>query len=149
MTACGDGELATLVDREGLSGAAVLRLDEGYAVAARARGGGAEVIAFLRDEDAGWQVQRLAHAGSSDDELVQLISYGGETGEVWNTFVYGLAGPDVSRVVLEGRPGPGGQVIDGAWVIALQQKDLAPADIRWRFLSASGGTLRTGSGITP
>ncbi|MGH2456833.1 MAG: hypothetical protein ACRDHD_11335 [Candidatus Limnocylindria bacterium] len=145
LAGCQD-DIASLAAREGLAGGSIVRLSEGYAVAARARGGRAEVLAFLFDGER-WSVQALASADVTGSESVQLVSYDGETGEEWNTFVYGLAGPSVSRVRLAGRLGVGGQVVDGAWVVALRDRGLGPADIHWSFVSAQGGALRVGSGL--
>jgi hypothetical protein len=149
LQGCGPPGVEAVVARAGVRGEAVVRLEARYAVAARTVGSGAEVLAFLESDDGEWSVQQLASAELAGPNGVQMISYGGETGETWNTFVYGVAGGEVSRVVLDGRPGAGGQVIDGAWVIALRERDLEPGDIHWRFLSARGGVVASGTGITP
>ncbi|HET6380657.1 MAG TPA: hypothetical protein VFH63_06425 [candidate division Zixibacteria bacterium] len=149
LAGCGPSGFEALVAEYDLRGEAVVRLGPDYAVAARALPGGAEVIGFLRQENGEWTAQQLASSELAGPNGVQMVSYGGETGEEWNTFVYGVAAREVSRVVLEGRLGEGGQVIGGAWVVALRERDLGPRDIHWRFLSARGGVLASGSGITP
>lgn len=74
---------------------------------------------------------------------------GAETGDAWNTWVYGVAPDAVSRVDVMGFDGEGGRVVDGAWVIVLRERDLTPMDIQWRFLDPVGAVLESGSGIFP
>jgi hypothetical protein len=80
-------------------------------------------------------------------DRVDLVSYGGETGEEWNTFVYGTAEPGTARVELEGFDGLGGQVVDGAWLIVLREKDVTPEQLHWRFVRADGTVRRDGTGL--
>lgn len=82
-------------------------------------------------------------------DRVLLLSYGGETRQEWNTFVYGTAEPGTVRVELVGFEGLGGQVVDGAWLIVLRETDVTPDQLRWRFLRADGSVRREGSGIGP
>ena len=82
-------------------------------------------------------------------DSLHLISCGGATGEGWNTFVFGTAAPGTLRVELPNFPDQrGGTVVDGAWIIALREKDLTPQDIEWRFIG-SDGEVRSGVGIFP
>lgn len=79
----------------------------------------------------------------------RLYTLDGDTGVEWNTFVYGAAAPGVARVEID-RPGAvGGEVIDGAWLITLRDKGLAPDDLHWRFLDPSGTVLASGTGVFP
>ena len=95
-----------------------------------------------------WETQGLASAELLGGQgLVWLYSAGGDTGDEWNTYVFGIASPDVSRVEVEGVDGVGGQVADGAWVIASREKDLTPDDIDWRFVDPYGAVLASGHGI--
>jgi hypothetical protein len=80
-------------------------------------------------------------------DRVDLVSYGGETGEEWNTFVYGTAEPGTARVELEGFDGLGGQVVDGAWLIVLRERDVAPEQLHWRFVRPDGTVRRDGTGL--
>lgn len=81
---------------------------------------------------------------------LRLLTYGGNTGQAWNTFVYGVADSSVARVVIDGyADAVGGVVVDGAWVVALQEKDLSPDQIHWRFLSQDGHLVEAGSGVFP
>lgn len=127
---------------------AVVRLSNDRAVAARAEGTSVAVMDFTHGE-ATWRVQRIASSETDGDAGLYLMTMGGETGEEWNSFVYGIAPPDVSRVSLEGLEGQGGQVAAGAWVIALHLKDVKPDDLRWRFIDAAGAILLSGEGIFP
>ncbi len=85
-----------------------------------------------------------ARAGT---DTVYLLSYGGNTGGDWNTFVYGTAASGIARVELDLPGGVGGRVIDGAWLVALPDKEVAPDQLHWRFLAADGGTVREGQGL--
>jgi hypothetical protein len=78
---------------------------------------------------------------------VNLLSYGGETGDEWNTFVYGTAVPGAARVDLDWPGGVGGAVVDGAWLVVPPDKDVRPDDLTWRFLDAGGTELVRGDGI--
>ena len=63
-----------------------------------------------------WETQGLASAELLGGQgLVWLYSAGGDTGSEWNTYVFGIASPDVSRVEVEGVDGVGGRVEDGAY----------------------------------
>jgi hypothetical protein len=87
--------------------------------------------------------------GRRGTDSLHLISYDGETGDAWNTFVYGTAAPGTVRVRLAGFPDQrGGMVVGGGWIIALREKGLGPDDIEWAF-EADDGTVRTGTGIFP
>jgi len=49
--------------------------------------------------------------------------------------------------VLSALGGSGGQIVDGAWVVALVQRDLDAEDIDWRFVDAEGAVLESGVGV--
>ena len=78
---------------------------------------------------------------------VNLLSYGGNTGERWNTFVYGNAPLNVARVELDLPGGLEGQVIDGAGVIALPDSDVTPDQLHWQFLGPDDEVVLEGDGI--
>jgi hypothetical protein len=78
-----------------------------------------------------------------------LISTAGETDAEWNSYFYGTASESVSRVSVEGLEGAGGQVVDGAWVLAFREKDLAPSELQWEFLDARGRIIDSGTGLFP
>ena len=135
---------------QGLAPAAVVRLAENLAIAARNDGGRVRVIEFRMDEEERWVTREIA---ASDDgggpSSAHLFSSGGETGEEWNSFFYGTAPPSVSRVTVDGFQAEGGQVVEGAWVVALREKDANPDQVRWEFLDAFGGVIDSGTGIFP
>jgi hypothetical protein len=107
-------------------------------------------IVAIRSRDGQWVGTPLSSSQSEiGSDSLHLISYGGATGEEWNTFVFGTAQPGTARVELRGfLDQRGGTVADGAWVIALREKDLGPEDIEWRFVG-DDGAVRTGIGIFP
>jgi len=111
---------------------------------------GRVTIVAVRPVDGAWSASPLTTSpGAPGTDSLHLLSWGGATGEEWNTIVYGTAAPGTVRVVLDGYPDQrGGMVVDGAWVIALREQDLGPPDIRWTFIDADG-TTRTGTGIFP
>ena len=148
-SSCLPTSLEHAVSGEGLSPVAIVRLSMDRAAVARRDEADVEVIEF-RKEDGAWVTQRLARSaiGSAGSSL-NLVSLDGETGDEWNTWVYGTAPDTVSRVNLVGLGGEGGRVVDGAWVIVLRDRGLTPADIQWEYLDALGATVESGAGIFP
>lgn len=150
LVACSPPSLEEQVRAQGIAPAAVVRLAEILAVAARDDGGRVRVIEFRMDDDERWVTQEIAAADDGGGpSSAQLFSSGGETGEAWNSFFYGTAPPSVSRVTVDGLQAEGGQVVEGAWVVALREKDVAPDQVRWEFLDAFGGVIDSGTGIFP
>ena len=126
-------------------------VDVGTAALAPAVGSDGKVtIVAIHRQDGEWVTSSLTSSPGPDGaDSLHLFSYDGETGEEWNSFVYGTAGPGTVRVELEGFPDQrGGTVVGGAWIIALREKGTGPEDIRWRFI-ADDDAVRTGTGIFP
>lgn len=148
-SSCLATSLEQVVTTEQLSPAAIVRLSMDRAAVARRDDGDVEVIE-LRQERGTWVTQRLARfpIGSATSSL-NMMSLDGDTGDEWNTWVYGTAPQTVSRVELVGLGGDGGRVVDGAWVIVLRDRGLTPADIQWKFIDALGATVDSGKGIFP
>lgn len=107
-------------------------------------------IVAIRLLDGAWVATPItASPGRIGTDSLHLVSYGGATGEDWNTFVFGTAAPGTERVELAGFPDQrGGRVVDGAWIVALRERDVGPGDLEWRFI-AGDGSVRTGAGIFP
>lgn len=119
------------------------------AVAARMIDGRVEVL-VARPRESGEPGAASTIASSparAGTDTVNLMSYGGNTGEDWNTFVYGTAASGIARVELDLPGGVGGQVVDGAWLVALPDKEVAPDQLLWSFLAADGATVREGQGL--
>jgi hypothetical protein len=132
----------------GLAPESIVRLTDEWAVAARRDDTNVRVMSLSPDPDGNWTSGMLASGTGSGPPTVHLISAGGETATEWNTYVYGTAPVGASRVTLTGFETEGGQVVDGAWVLALRDKDVAPTDLEWQFLDALGRVIDSGSGIT-
>jgi hypothetical protein len=149
VSSCLPTSLEHAVSSQRLSPAAIVRLSMDRAAVARRDDTDVEVIEF-REEDGVWMTQRLARfaIGSAASSL-NLVSLDGDTGDDWNTWVYGTAPESVSRVDLIGLDGEGGRVVDGAWVIVLRDRGLTPADVEWEFLDALGATVERGVGMFP
>lgn len=107
-------------------------------------------IVAIQWRDGEWVASRLSSSqGPVGIDSLHLIAYGGATGDEWNSFVFGTAEPGTVRIELSGYPDQrGGTVAEGAWVIALREKDVLPGDVEWRFI-ADDGAVRTGVGIFP
>ncbi len=150
LVACSQPELDDLVRDAAVKPEALVRLSDSVAVAAKPIGDGARVLYFHEVEDGGWQAQEIGRssAGSTSGSLA-LVTGGGEAVGEWNSFVFGTAREEVSRVLLTGFDGEGGQVVDGAWVIALRDQELTPNDLHWTFVDAFGAVLDSGTGIFP
>lgn len=140
-------DLGSVARDEGIPVEAIVRLDEGFAVAARRSGSDVEVVAF-QETGGDWDVQVLASA-PADEVSAHLVSMGGDTGDEWNSYLYGTAPASASRVVVAESVTAGGQVTDSAWVLAFREKDLHPDQLSWSVLDATGAILHSGSGITP
>ena len=147
LSACTGVTLGTIAESEGVDRDAIVALDDGSAVAARISGNRVEVVAFRFEEDS-W-VADVAAAGKAGEMTAHLVSLDGQTGEQWNSFFFGTAPAGSSRVLVEGHDARGGQVTDGAWVIAFEQKGLRPDQLSWRVLNAAGAVVEQGSGIMP
>jgi hypothetical protein len=141
-------DLGAVARDEGISADAIVRLDDTFAVAAQRAGSRVEVVALLRTADDEWETQVIA-SGRTDEVSAHLVSAGGDTGDEWNSYLFGTAPASASRVVVAEFASSGGQVTDGAWVLAFREKDLHPDQLSWSVLDATGAILHSGSGITP
>ena len=133
----------------GFAEAGIVGLDDEAAIALR--DGATVVVKVVRREGDRWVSSAItSHRDSGNEPSVHLVSYD-NTGDAWNTFVYGSALPGVSTVRLEGFPQQaGGRVgADGTWLIVLPDEDVAPPQLRTKFLSATGAVLFSGEGIFP
>jgi hypothetical protein len=79
---------------------------------------------------------------------VRLLAYGGQELEAFNSFVYGTADRRISKVAVNMPGAIGGNVVDGAWLVALPQPDVLPDQIHWQMLDAAGAVRYEGVGIT-
>ena len=85
-----------------------------------------------------------------DPPTIHLITFSGETGMTYNSFVFGLAPPGARTFEVAGQPDPiGGVVQRGTFVIALKAKDLLPQQLNWTFRNPAGDVVARGSNITP
>lgn len=148
LVACGRPSIEEQVRAEGLAPASIVRLAEDRAVAARRDASNVRVVE-LRGESGEWVVEEIASSEHGGGASAHLLTAGGETDDEWNSFFYGTAPPAVSRVLVDGFDPEGGQVVDGAWVLVLPDKDLVPGDMHWQFIDAFGQIIDSGTGIFP
>lgn len=148
LSACGRSDLPSVLRSEGVPPDAVVRVADDAAFAADARGNTVRVLYFSQDEAGAWTSQTVGSATRDQGTTVRLVTLGGETGLRWNTYVFGTASDEVSRVELEGFSESGGQVVDGSWVIVLPDRDVTPRDLNWRLVDSSGALIDSGRGIT-
>lgn len=141
-------DLESIARAASVEPAALVRLSETFAVAAHRSGSRVEVVAFQRDRDGKWVPQVIA-GGAGGETTAHLITMGGQTGEEWNSFLYGTAPVTASRVTVAGLHAAGGRVSDGAWVLALRQKDAHPTLLSWSVTDANGVVIGSGTGVTP
>lgn len=147
LSSCGSPSLGQLAETEGVAPDAIVRVEDDLAFAARVSDGRITVLSFDGSEGT-WVAEAIAGASVAEPgTTVGLFTLGGETGERWNTWVYGTASSSASRVALGGFDGEGGQVADGAWLIVLEDKDVAARDLEWSVLDALGAILDSGTGI--
>lgn len=124
---------------------AVVHLDDA-AAAAVVEGGSVKVLVARPGTSSPSPI--TSGAASAGVASVRLMSYGGETGEVYNTFVYGMAPAGAASVSLSWPVDAlGGHVWDGAWLIVLKDKDVLPEQLHWQFKAADGSVVAAGDGI--
>jgi hypothetical protein len=149
LVSCAGPSLEQLLAAEDLPPAALTRLSMERALVAVRDGRSIRLFEFREEQD-DWVRQELSRSGIGDAvSSLHLQSLDGETGDEWNSLIYGAAPPEVSRVEIEGYEGEGGRVVEGVWVIALRDKGLAPDDIHWTFVDALGAIVDSGSGSFP
>lgn len=141
-------DLGSIARAASIDPAAVTRLSETFAVAVRRTGSGVEVVALQRDRDGTWAAQVIA-SGTGGAISAHLMTMGGQTGEEWNSFLYGTAPVTASRVTVSGPMAAVGRVSDGAWILALRQKDVRPSLLSWSVTDANGFVVASGTGVTP
>lgn len=141
-------DLGSVAQRQGISAPALVRLSDGFAVAARPAGNRVDVVAFVADHGDGWSAEVIA-GGSNGEMTANLVTMAGETGQEWNSFLFGSAPNGASRVVVDTLGATGGQVVGGAWVLALRVRDVAPHQLTWRVLDPIGGVITSGAGLAP
>lgn len=141
-------DLESIARASSVEPAALVRLSETFAVAAHRSASGVDVVAFRRDSDGNWAPQVIA-GGAGGAITAHLITMGGQTGEEWNSFLYGTAPVTASRVTVAGLHAAGGRVNDGAWVLALRQRDAHPGVLSWSVTDADGVVIGSGTGVTP
>lgn len=149
VVACQPASLDAAISAANVMPDAVVRLDEDLAIAAKLDGNVVKVIEFSTS-GGGWGTKVIGDYSPAEQGgiSVHLFTYGGESDAVWNSFVFGTAPPQGSRVELAGFDGTGGQVSNGAWVVALKEKDLLPPQLEWTLIDALGKPIASGSGTT-
>jgi len=141
-------DLGSAARDERIDADAIVRLSDTFAVAARRTPAGAQVVAFVQDGAGGWVAQVVA-SGDGAGTTAHLVTMGGETGDDWNSYLYGTAPDSASRVVVDGFTAVGGQVSNGAWVLAFRQTDLLPDQLSWDVVDATGLIIESRVGIAP
>ena len=149
LVACAPRSLEEQVRAEGLAPASIVRLADDRAVAARPDGGRVGVVELRVNDEDEWVVTDIASSDHEGQASAHLMSAGGETEDEWNSYFYGIAPSSVSRVVVEGFHPEGGQVVNGAWVLVLREKDVVPDQMHWQFIDAFGRIVDSGTGIFP
>jgi hypothetical protein len=146
VTACDAGAQAM-----GVQSAAVVSLDDDVTAAAKLTDVNTVSVLVRRPSGLGAYATSsiTSHRFSRPGNGVSLLTYGGDTNEAWNTFVYGSAMPGVAKVQLDWPDSRGGQVVDGAWLIVLRDRDVHPDQLHWQFLQADGTVSASGTGPFP
>jgi hypothetical protein len=145
LVGCGASGLERAVQAEGIAAAALVRLEEDFAVAARRSGREVDLVSFQQTAGGRWTVQVIGSFSTGSDDSGSLIGY---TGEAWNTYFFGSAADNVSHVEVARSDAVGGRVVNGAWAVAIRAEDVRP-DLGWRFIDASGATTKSGAGSFP
>jgi hypothetical protein len=123
----------------------VVTIDLGDGVAGIARTGGRVIL--LVPDGSGGVFEFTSAPDQPGTAAVHLATFGGDSGRTANSFVFGNAPSGASRV--EVAPGAlAAAVRGGVFLVALEAKDLLPADVHWTFFNASGAVVSQGRGIT-
>ncbi|MGH2418740.1 MAG: hypothetical protein ACRDFY_10440, partial [Candidatus Limnocylindria bacterium] len=80
---CAD-DLGSVAAGQGITAPAIVRLSEGFAVAARRVEHGVEVVAFTGTAGSAWSADVIG-TGGGGEMATHLVSMGGETGQEWNS----------------------------------------------------------------
>ena len=148
LTACA-ASIEDAVRGAGISRDAVVRLADDRAVAARVAAPGVEVLE-LSNAPGGWTARLVTGSTNGPPEgSVHIVGSTADPEREWSTLAYGTAPAGVSRVVLPGLGGTGGQVVNGAWVIASEAEDVHFGQVAWEFLDATGNVRLSGEGPYP
>ena len=111
------------------------------------------VVGLFRDANGTHLVLDGHDTGAKDESsgapTVHLVAFGGETGRVYNSFVFGLAPSGASEVEFAGMDQLGGAVVNGLYVVAIKAKDINPIQLNWTFRDRAGAIVKQGSNITP
>lgn len=133
----------------GVPASQVVQLGTDTAVTARLHAEGLQLVLLTRD-GSGWSVHVLSSTRAREAQnSLHLVTYGGETGAKYNSFVYGTVTSGIARVSLSGMSGIGGDVRSGTYVIALPDKGVTPDQLHWKFFGPDGTVVVQGDGIFP
>jgi hypothetical protein len=103
-------------------------------------------IALYIPNGAGGTTEITTTPDRPGDLTVHLAALGGSTQARLNSFVYGNAPAGAATVEVTPETVVG-QVQNGLFVVGLQQKDLNPLLLHWKFLRLDGTVVLSGSGI--
>jgi hypothetical protein len=79
---------------------------------------------------------------------VKQFSVPGDTGQLYNTFIYGRAPVGAKTIVFDGFAGLV-EFRSGLYIAALREADIDPSTLRWQFLAQGGEILLAGENLTP
>jgi hypothetical protein len=148
LAACAPTDLGQSSQRAGVPAAGLLRLDEDFAVGARATGGQVELLSFTREENGAWRTDVIGKYWPAAPNSVSMVAFEGDTGLAWNGYIYGSADPRASDVHVALPGATGGKVAAGGWVVAVPS-GVIPADFAWQMLDPHGGITASGRGVWP
>ncbi len=79
---------------------------------------------------------------------VKQFSVPADTGQLYNTFIYGRAPVGAKTIVFDGFAGLV-EFRSGLYIAALREADIDPATLRWQFLAQGGAIVLAGENVTP
>jgi hypothetical protein len=146
QTADGDAARALIAERFGIRPAALIATEEGYAFVVRS---GEELQLLLSRDSTGSTIDVLARveAAPFDDDRGGLSSFAVVCPTGSASVRHYLFGQDVREVErhLVGLIASGGEVVDGLWLLAIGEEEIAP-DVEWELVDAAGTTIESATG---
>ena len=131
------------LDAAGVNPTLRVALDPTHVVAVYPADGGGLGVATARLGPRGWEGRILEERAADGDFAVLVAS--DDSRSAWRTVVYGRAPEERVAQVSLSVATAGGEVVDGLWVLGVRAP-LRPEQLSWRFVSADGTVIGSGTG---
>jgi len=125
----------------------VVKLETADGIVGVVRRSGALVLVMGPDMQA--LREQTSGADRPGSTSLNMLTSGGELPPAtYYSWIYGNAPPGAMRFSTN-LGGAGGDVVDGIFVLALEEKDLDPEVLAWAFVDADGDVIQRGRSLSP